>query len=135
MKHRALRKQLVNGLHLLTRLKEKGIKEHELEADLSALDRLLEQKNYEEATPHAERIAARLKESHTASLLSKTFEFVASIIAAVLIAGIIRQCWFELYEIPNWLMRPTFKEKDRVLVSKTTFGLNIPFTPGHVLFS
>ena len=135
IKHRTLRKQLVNGLHLLTRQKEKGVEEHELEADLFALDRLLEQKNYEEATPHAERIAARLKESHKRSLLGKTLEFVASLIAAILIAGIIRQCWFELYEIPTGSMRPTFKEKDRVLVSKTTFGLNIPFTPGHVLFS
>ena len=135
MKQRWLHKQLEAGLHFLKRQTEKGVLENELQTDLLALDQLLEQKKYEEAFPYAERIAARLKQSNKRSFLSKALEFAVSLVAAILVAGVIRQCWFELYEIPTGSMRPTFKEKDRVLVSKTPFGLNIPFTPGHLLFS
>jgi signal peptidase I len=135
MKQRWLRKQLCHGLHLLERQRKQGREENDLEADLFALDQFLEQKKYEEASPHAKRIAARLKEASKRSFLGKTLEFVFSLVAAILVAGIIRQCCFELYEIPTGSMRPTFKEKDRVLVSKTTFGLNIPFAPNHFLFS
>ncbi len=42
--------------------------------------------------------------------------------------------WFELYEIPTGSMRPTFKEKDRLIVSKTDFGINVPFSPSHLYF-
>jgi signal peptidase I len=135
MKQRWLRKQLVNGLHLLERQKKRGMEEKELEEDLVALDQFLQQKKYEEATPHAERIAQRLKDSRRRSFLGKSLEFVISLAAAILVAALIRQCWFELYEIPTGSMRPTFKEKDRVLVSKTAFGINIPFTTGHLFFS
>ena len=135
MKQRWLHKQLEAGLHFLKRQTEKGVLENELQTDLLALDQLLEQKKYEEAFPYAERIAARLKQSNKRSFLSKALEFAVSLVAAILVAGVIRQCWFELYEIPTGSMTTFPKEKDRVLVSKTPFGLNIPFTPGHLLFS
>jgi signal peptidase I len=135
MKQRWLCKQRINGLHLLNKQKEKGIEEKELEEDLLALDQLIEEKKFEEAVPYAERIQARVKASSKRSFFGIACEFVVSLIAAIFVAGIIRQCWFELYEIPTGSMRPTFKEKDRVLVSKTPFGLNIPFTTGHLLFS
>ena len=53
---------------------------------------------------------------------------------ALLIAVIIRQTAFEPYEIPSGSMRPTYKEKDRLVVSKTQFGVNIPLTINHFLF-
>ncbi len=43
--------------------------------------------------------------------------------------------WFELYEIPTGSMRPTFKEQDRLSVSKTDFGINIPLKLGHFYFN
>ena len=42
--------------------------------------------------------------------------------------------WFELYEIPTGSMRPTLEEKDRLVVSKTAFGINIPLKRGHFYF-
>lgn len=42
--------------------------------------------------------------------------------------------WFELYEIPTGSMRPAFREQDRLSVTKTAFGLNIPLKTGHFYF-
>jgi signal peptidase I len=41
---------------------------------------------------------------------------------------------FEAYEIPTGSMRPTFREQDNVLVSKTNFGINMPFATDHLYF-
>ncbi|MBP7075290.1 MAG: signal peptidase I, partial [Rhabdochlamydiaceae bacterium] len=62
-------------------------------------------------------------------------DFIIGIGVALFIAILIRQMWFELYEIPTGSMRPTFKEQDRVSVSKTDFGVNYPLTPGHFYFN
>jgi signal peptidase I len=61
-------------------------------------------------------------------------EFSVGLIVALAIAIAIRQSCFELYEIPSGSMRPTYKEIDRLVVSKTQFGLNIPLTTSHLLF-
>ncbi|MGR3912127.1 MAG: signal peptidase I [Candidatus Rhabdochlamydia sp.] len=60
---------------------------------------------------------------------------ILGILFALFIAMLIRQMWFELYEIPTGSMRPTFKELDRLSVSKTAFGVNHPFTTGHFYFN
>ncbi len=62
-------------------------------------------------------------------------ELVITLIIALAFAGVARQSWFELYEIPTGSMRPTFKECDRVLVSKTAYGINIPFQTNHLAFN
>lgn len=62
-------------------------------------------------------------------------DFIIGIGVALFVAVLIRQMWFELYEIPTGSMRPTFKEQDRLSVSKTDFGVNYPLTPGHFYFS
>ena len=56
------------------------------------------------------------------------------LIVAVFIATLLRQVVFEAYEIPTGSMRPTFREQDNVLVSKTAFGINMPFATGHIYF-
>lgn len=61
-------------------------------------------------------------------------EFLFAIFVALILAVIVRQMWFEPYEIPTGSMRPTFKEQDHVTVTKTAFGLNIPMTTGHFIF-
>lgn len=68
------------------------------------------------------------------SAWEKVFEFSFAMIVALFIAIVIRQMAFELYEIPTGSMRPTFKEKDRLIVSKSQFGLNVPLTTSHFLF-
>lgn len=83
---------------------------------------------------------AKQAQSLTLSHLKKTvFERIRdvslSLVGALFIAMIIRTMWFEFYEIPTGSMRPTFAEQDRVVVSKTAFGINIPFMRGHVYFN
>ncbi|OGN62981.1 MAG: signal peptidase I, partial [Chlamydiae bacterium RIFCSPHIGHO2_12_FULL_49_11] len=60
--------------------------------------------------------------------------YTVGLAVTIVVALIIRQTWFELYEIPSGSMRPTLKENDRLAVSKTTFGLNIPMKPKHLFF-
>lgn len=62
-------------------------------------------------------------------------DFIFGIGVALFVAILIRQLWFELYEIPTGSMRPTFKEQDRLSVSKTSFGVNYPLRPGHFYFN
>ena len=61
-------------------------------------------------------------------------ELVFAIAFALIVAVLVRQMWFEFYEIPSGSMRPTFKEQDRLVVSKSAFGVNIPLTASRVLF-
>jgi signal peptidase I len=61
-------------------------------------------------------------------------ELVFALGFALIVAIAVRQIWFEFYEIPSGSMRPTFKEQDRLAVSKTSFGINIPLTPKEFYF-
>ena len=61
-------------------------------------------------------------------------ELVVALVFALIVAAIVRQTWFELYEIPSGSMRPTFLESDRVFVEKDAFGINVPFQTKHFLF-
>ncbi len=62
------------------------------------------------------------------------FEGLGALAIAIAVALIIRQAWFEPYEIPTGSMRPTYKEQDHLTVSKTQFGLNIPLQSKHLFF-
>ncbi|WP_420420800.1 signal peptidase I [Simkania sp.] len=73
--------------------------------------------------------------SHRPRTLSLIKNFVLSLCIALAVAGVVRQMWFELYEIPTGSMRPTFKEKDRLIVSKSKLGINIPFLTKHLYFN
>lgn len=61
-------------------------------------------------------------------------DFVGTFLIALLIAIAARALWFELYQIPTGSMRPTFCEEDRVMVSKTVFGINVPLMAKHLYF-
>ena len=66
--------------------------------------------------------------------LTAFWDYNVSLLVALVVVIIIRQSCFEPYEIPSGSMRPTFKEKDRLVVSKTQFGINIPLIPSHFIF-
>lgn len=68
------------------------------------------------------------------NLLVVTLEGVAAVVIAILLAVVIRQMWFELYEIPTGSMRPTYREQDHLAVTKTAFGLNVPMQTRHFYF-
>ena len=101
---------------------------------LSGLQAAILQKN----APHARQMAQELeKRSHhlmPRSSWDKTRDFVVSIGFALFVALIIRQMWFEPYTIPSGSMRPTLKEGDYLVVSKTDYGINTPFRSGHFYF-
>jgi signal peptidase I len=65
---------------------------------------------------------------------TQTRDFVVALAFALAVAVLVRQMWFEFYEIPTGSMRPTLKEQDRLVVSKTDFGINLPLTTKHLYF-
>ena len=105
-----------------------------LEALLEKLDHAVLQGNREEASQLAQELEIIGKEPLKKSPFEYVIEFVTVVLVAVLIATLLRQMVFEAYEIPTGSMRPTFREQDNVLVSKTTFGINMPFATDHLYF-
>jgi signal peptidase I len=107
---------------------------HAFEQNIEELSHAIENNNLEAAQTIAVRLSQFLHAGGKKSFFDHTKEFVIAIILALLIAGVVRQTWFELYEIPTGSMRPTFKECDRVLVTKDAFGINTPFQTSHLYF-
>ena len=98
----------------------------------------------QEEVMNKDRTQAHLHASNAESFCSVHFkktpferlrDFIVALGCALLVAVAIRTVWFELYEIPTGSMRPTFKEQDRLMVSKTAFGINIPLSRGHFYFN
>lgn len=61
-------------------------------------------------------------------------EWVLGIGFTLLTVTLINQLWFQHYQIPSGSMRPTLMEKDRVIATKTCFGINFPFKQSHIYF-
>lgn len=105
-----------------------------LENDLQNLDEALLAKDRAKADTYARKL-----ETFGNSHIKKTFsdyawELAVALFLALIIATVVRQSWFELYEIPTGSMRPTFKEQDHLTVSKLAFGINIPLETEHFYF-
>ncbi len=101
---------------------------------LHALQTEVMQGNREKADTLAKEV-----ESLSATHLKKTpleqlFDLACSLSFALAVAVLVRTMWFEPYEIPSGSMRPTFKEHDRLVVSKSNFGVNIPLIPDEFYF-
>lgn len=67
-------------------------------------------------------------------LFTQIKESTIALFVALGIAVVIRMTAFELFEIPSGSMRPTYKEQDRLIVSKSQFSLNIPLSTKHLGF-
>lgn len=102
---------------------------------------LLELQN---AILNKERIKAH-NFSNRLNILSKTHlkknvldffsEWVLGIGFTLLTVTLINQLWFQHYQIPSGSMRPSLLEKDRVIATKTCFGINFPFRNSHLYFN
>lgn len=102
--------------------------------DLKNLEVAIWDKEREKASDLAHKITDFTNANFRKTPLQYVLEITIAIIIALAIAIVVRQMWFELYEIPTGSMRPSFKEQDHLTVSKTAFGLNIPLMTSHFLF-
>src|ERR1700733_2089534 len=105
-----------------------------MEKDLRQLELAVLDKDQEKASNLAHKITVFTNANFKKTSLQYVLEITIAIIIALTIAIVVRQMWFELYEIPTGSMRPSFKEQDHLTVSKTAFGLNIPLMTKHFLF-
>lgn len=106
----------------------------QLEHHLENLDQAIVCQDREKAS-HLGHIVEAFADKHVKkSVFEYGFEFIGALIFAIIIATVVRQSWFELYEIPTGSMRPTFKEQDHLTVTKTAFGLNVPLKTEHFYF-
>lgn len=108
--------------------------EREITLPLKSLEGALIEKDQEKADKWAREVETLPSTKLKKTRFEKIRDLVLSLGFALFVAILVRQMWFEFYEIPTGSMRPTFKEKDRLAVSKTTFGINIPLTTKHLLF-
>lgn len=115
--------------HLLSETEKISLKEalHQLDEAILVKDRL-------KADELARQVESQLHKRFPKTFLDHGKELIGALVFAVVIAFAVRQVWFELYEVPTGSMRPTVEELDRLVVSKTTFGINFPFQKGLFLF-
>lgn len=128
-----LRDEAIHYWHSINQKASPDAVKEKLWQDIAQLDEALESHDLPKAQVAARAVQGHLK-SRGGKLTSWLKELVITIVLALAFAGVARQTWFELYEIPTGSMRPTFKEGDQVFVSKGTFGINIPFVSDHVIF-
>lgn len=130
------KKILRHTFHFLSKRKKKLAPEilKLFKETITSLQEAIIQKNRVEA----DKQARYLESLHSVYLKKKgrdqIKEFVFALGFALIVAVFVRQMWFEFYEIPTGSMRPTFKEQDRLIVSKADFGINIPLKTAHFYF-
>jgi signal peptidase I len=105
------------------------------EFNLLELKRAYLSKDRELAKKYSKEVESLHKTYLKKNPIRNFFEFSFALFFALAVAILIRQSSFEPYEIPTGSMRPTYKELDKLVVSKTQFGLNIPLTTSHLLFN
>jgi signal peptidase I len=127
---------LRHGYHLYQRKKKNLSKEQSehIQTTLKALQEEILNKN----APAAENLAKQVESLCNFHFKKTSFDHVRDLVFALafalVVAILVRQMWFELYEIPSGSMRPTFKEQDRLIVSKTNFGINFPLRLQQIYF-
>jgi signal peptidase I len=107
----------------------------EVRAQLNAFQQAILENKTDKLLLLLPQVKSLLKDKIQLPFWLKARDFTFGLILAIIAAfGLIRPMWFELYQIPSGSMRPTLKEMDRLTVSKTQYGINIPLTVGHFLF-
>jgi signal peptidase I len=130
-------RKLLRRTYRLYRRREEGLSEEargRIRELLKHLQRAVLAKNSEETLLFADQLVEARERYLPLSPLAKFFEGWSSLLLALLFALLIRQMSFEFYIIPTGSMRPTLRESDYLLVSKTKFGINWPLSTGHLYF-
>lgn len=105
-----------------------------IENDMRSLEQAIDQGDRTKADSLARRLTEMAQQHLKKSPLQFAWELLIAVLIALAIAVVVRQMWFELYEIPTGSMRPSFKEQDHLTVTKTAFGLNVPLATKHFMF-
>jgi len=105
-----------------------------LETLLQNLQTAIIQKQAAQAEQIADEFARSSEKLMPRSPWDRARDFTGAILFALAIAVLIRTMWFEPYTIPSGSMRPTLKEEDYLVVSKTDYGINVPLRPAHFYF-
>lgn len=130
-------KKVLHKLDRLTQKKWKVLDAHAKEKiinHLTSLREALKAKNAPEARQRCKELQDAANEFMPQTAFEKVRNSVGAIAFALLVAIVIRQMWFELYTIPTGSMRPTLKESDFLVVSKTDFSVNVPLSTSHFMF-
>lgn len=102
--------------------------------DLLKLESLINAGQRQEATELAKTLQKWAKAHYKKAWWRGLIDTSVALGVALLAAAVIRLSWFEPYEIPTGSMRPTFREQDHLTVTKTPYGINIPFETEHFYF-
>lgn len=105
-----------------------------IEGYLNALREAIIKKDSDEAKKMAKELEQASLRLMPKSSFDKARDFIGGLLFALMIAVLIRTTWFELYTIPTGSMRPTLKEEDYLIVSKTDYGINVPLQLSHFYF-
>ncbi len=108
--------------------------QNELERSLNGLRDALDRKDAPSACFYGDFLQNAANRLMPETFFNKTTRHLGSLVFALVVAIVIRQMWFELFTIPTGSMRPTLKESDVLVVSKTDFGVNVPLQPNHFYF-
>jgi signal peptidase I len=106
----------------------------DLKESLSTLQEAIESGNRDLADQLTRALEQQCKTRFNKTWFARIYELGFALLVALVVATVIRQMWFEPYEIPTGSMRPTFKEQDHLTVSKSQFGINIPLKTAHFYF-
>lgn len=104
------------------------------ESTMERLDDALLRKDRREADDLARQLIAMGKTHLKKPWWRSAMEIGVALIFALILATLIRQMVAENYQIPTGSMRPSFKERDHLVVSKSAFGVNLPLKAEHLYF-
>ncbi len=121
---RYLKKEATLSPEVKTKLKEA----------LLQLETSIHQSDKKKMVEAAKSIQALKKEHLAKSTRELLVEWSLGIAVALLVAVLVRPMVFELYVVPTGSMRPTILEQDRLFVTKTAFGINVPLVPKQFYF-
>lgn len=106
-----------------------------LEKEIILLKNAIKKKEKDKAKLLAYNLKNVSEKIFKKTFLEKFIDYTTTLFFAILIAVFIRQMVFENYTIPTGSMRPTLKEKDFLMVSKTAYGINTPTVTGQFFFN
>ncbi|NGX63037.1 MAG: Signal peptidase IB [Candidatus Anoxychlamydiales bacterium] len=125
--------------HVYTRYRKKknllsDIQKKRFENILMSLQTSIVKKNKKAATRAAKNLESLSDTYLKKSAFEQVVDLFLSLLFAIFVAILVRQMWFEPMIIPTGSMRPTLKEKDMLVMSKTDFAINVPLQLKHFYF-